>query len=71
MKLFKLYGCLQVGDESYESYSAEREGILSSLAIRAKVSGMKQYKNVTKYSGVIHVHISQLCIYHFHDLDSI
>ncbi|KAH7546994.1 hypothetical protein FEM48_Zijuj01G0260000 [Ziziphus jujuba var. spinosa] len=26
----------KVGDESYESYSAEREGILSSLAIRAK-----------------------------------
>lgn len=37
-KLFKLYCCMQVGDESYESYSAEKEGILSSLARRAKVS---------------------------------
>lgn len=27
----------QVGDESYESYTAERDGILSSLARRAKV----------------------------------
>lgn len=28
---------MQVGDESYESYVAERDGILSSLARRAKV----------------------------------
>jgi len=28
---------IQVGDESYEVYSAEKEGILSSLARRAKV----------------------------------
>mgnify|MGYP003703585029 CR=1 FL=1 len=27
----------QVGDESYESYYAEKDGILSSLARRAKV----------------------------------
>lgn len=29
---------MQVGDESFESYSAEKDGILSSLARRAKVS---------------------------------
>lgn len=29
---------MQVGDESYESYTAEKDGILSSLARRAKVS---------------------------------
>lgn len=29
---------MQVGDESYESYTAERDEILSSLARRAKVS---------------------------------
>ena len=34
--------CVQVGDESYESYSAEKDGILSSLARRAKVSSMQQ-----------------------------
>ena len=34
-------GCLQDGDESYESYRAERDGILSSLARRAKVSYLK------------------------------
>jgi hypothetical protein len=28
---------LQVGDESYESYMAEKDGILQSLARRAKV----------------------------------
>lgn len=28
---------MQVGDESYESYCAEKEGILTSLARRAKV----------------------------------
>lgn len=32
------FKCLQVGDESYESYCAERDGILSSLARRAKVN---------------------------------
>lgn len=31
---------MQVGDESYESYMAEKGGILSSLASRAKVSYM-------------------------------
>ena len=30
--------CTQVGDESFDSYRAERDGILSSLARRAKVS---------------------------------
>lgn len=30
--------CVQVGDESYMSYTAERDAILSSLARRAKVS---------------------------------
>ena len=34
----KLSGCFQVGDESYESYSMEKDGILLSLARRAKVS---------------------------------
>ncbi|KAH1204509.1 Alanine aminotransferase 2, mitochondrial [Glycine max] len=29
-------GCLQVGDESYESFNAEKENILESLARRAK-----------------------------------
>jgi hypothetical protein len=29
---------LQVGDESYASYKAEKDGILESLARRAKVS---------------------------------
>lgn len=29
---------MQVGDESFESYCAEKDGILSSLARRAKVS---------------------------------
>lgn len=29
---------MQVGDESFDSYSAEKDGILSSLARRAKVS---------------------------------
>lgn len=47
----------KVGDESYDSYSAERDGILSSLARRAKVGCVKfkQYielflceKNVSK-----------------------
>jgi hypothetical protein len=33
----KQNGCMQVGDESYESYCGEKEGILSSLARRAKV----------------------------------
>ena len=33
----KLNGCMQVGDESYDSYCAEKEGILSSLKRRAKV----------------------------------
>lgn len=33
-----LIGPPQVGEESYESYIAEKEGILSSLARRAKVS---------------------------------
>lgn len=33
----KLNGCMQVGDESYELFSAEKEGILASLARRAKV----------------------------------
>lgn len=32
---------MQVGEESYESYSAEKDGILSSLARRAKVGSMK------------------------------
>jgi alanine transaminase len=31
---------MQVGDESYESYSAEKDGILSSLKRRAKVGSM-------------------------------
>lgn len=31
-------GCLQVGDESYDSFMAEKENILASLARRAKVS---------------------------------
>lgn len=31
---------LQVGDESYKSFIAEKNGILSSLARRAKVSTM-------------------------------
>lgn len=29
---------MQDGDESFESYTAEKDGILSSLAKRAKVS---------------------------------
>ncbi|KAK4789745.1 hypothetical protein SAY86_017049 [Trapa natans] len=29
--------CVQIGDESYQSYCAERDGILSSLARRAKI----------------------------------
>lgn len=39
-----LYDFLQVGDESYESYIAEKDGILLSLARRAKVSRMKIMK---------------------------
>lgn len=39
-----LCGCLQVGDESYDSYIAEKDGILSSLARRAKVRKIKVLK---------------------------
>lgn len=31
------WNMLQVGDESFESFSAEKDGILKSLARRAKV----------------------------------
>lgn len=36
-----LKGCMQVGDKSYKSYCAEKEGILASLARRAKVSQLQ------------------------------
>lgn len=40
---------MQVGDESYESYCAERDGILSSLARRAKVG------SITLFYGLIFI----------------
>ena len=36
---------MQVGDESFESYSAEKDGILSSLERRAKVSKLTRTIN--------------------------
>lgn len=35
--------CMQVGDESYDSYFAEKDKILSSLARRAKVRLTKSH----------------------------
>jgi len=40
----------QPGDDSYDSYMAERDGILSSMAKRAKVSRRLQYPLTTFFS---------------------